>query len=204
MHELPLNFSVSVNTLILLLSLNHQIILRISIIINSPAASSMVYHLQTSLQRHWRHHFIICALFLLQQIRKYTLRVRCSPQKVLNLSWMLLQIPDTRTGDDIIDAVVVDEEAVATEGRVCGAKILYGRGAFDRYLLAQHKSKDVEVCSILLATLIFSTTSFQLIVQIPVWYKYISNLWCFQTNAEVVDGEADVEAEQELPSIVAL
>ncbi|KAI4337972.1 hypothetical protein L6164_016331 [Bauhinia variegata] len=45
----------------------------------------------------------------------------------------MYEIPDTRTGDDIIDAVVVDEEAVAVglDGR---AKILYGRGALDRYL----------------------------------------------------------------------
>lgn len=46
---------------------------------------------------------------------------------------MFLQIPDTRTGDEVIDAVIVDEEAV---GR--GAKILYGKGALDRYL-SEHK-----------------------------------------------------------------
>lgn len=58
---------------------------------------------------------------------------------------MFLQIPDVRTGDDIIDAVVVDEEAVGSEGRRgCGAKILYGRGALDRYL-SQQKLKDLEV-----------------------------------------------------------
>lgn len=55
-----------------------------------------------------------------------------------------LQIPDVRTGDDIIDAVVVDEEAVGSEGRGCGAKILYGKDAFDRYL-SQHKLKDLQV-----------------------------------------------------------
>lgn len=56
----------------------------------------------------------------------------------------LLQIPDERTGDDIIDAVVVDEEAVGSEGRGCGAKILYGRGSLTNFLSKQ-KSKDVEV-----------------------------------------------------------
>lgn len=56
----------------------------------------------------------------------------------------LLQIPDERTGDDIIDAVVVDEEAVGSEGRGCGAKILYGRGALTNFL-SQQKSKDMEV-----------------------------------------------------------
>jgi ATP-dependent Clp protease ATP-binding subunit ClpX len=56
------------------------------------------------------------------------------------------QIPDVRTGDDIIDAVVVDEEAVGFEGRGCGAKILYGKDSLDRYL-SQQKLKDLEVCN---------------------------------------------------------
>lgn len=56
----------------------------------------------------------------------------------------LLQIPDKRTGDNIIDAVVVDEEAVGVEGQGCGAKILYGEGALDRYL-SRHDIKYLEV-----------------------------------------------------------
>lgn len=56
----------------------------------------------------------------------------------------LFQIPDIRTGDDVIDAVVVDEEAVGSEGHGSGAKILYGKGALDRYL-SQQKVKDLEV-----------------------------------------------------------
>lgn len=55
-----------------------------------------------------------------------------------------MQIPDIRSGNDIIDAVVVDEEAVGSEGGGCGAKILYGKGALDRYL-SQQKSKNLEV-----------------------------------------------------------
>lgn len=55
----------------------------------------------------------------------------------------MYEIPDVRTGEDIIDAVVVDEEAVGSEGKGCGAKILYGKGALDRYL-SQQKSKDLE------------------------------------------------------------
>ena len=55
----------------------------------------------------------------------------------------VIQIPDKRTGDDIIDAVVVDEEAVGLEGKGQGAKILYGKGALDRYLSDQ-KPKDVQ------------------------------------------------------------
>ncbi|KAJ6677356.1 CLP PROTEASE REGULATORY SUBUNIT CLPX1 MITOCHONDRIAL [Salix viminalis] len=46
----------------------------------------------------------------------------------------MYEIPDVRTGDDIIDAVVVDEVANGSEERGVGAKILYGRGALDRYL----------------------------------------------------------------------
>ena len=46
-----------------------------------------------------------------------------------------LQIPDTKSGEKRIDAVVVDEGAVGLVDRPgCGAKILYGDGAFDRYL----------------------------------------------------------------------
>lgn len=55
----------------------------------------------------------------------------------------MFEIPDVRTGDDIIDAVVVDEEAVGFEGRGCGAKILYGKDSLDRYL-SQQKLKDLE------------------------------------------------------------
>ncbi|KAJ0909940.1 putative AAA+ ATPase domain, ATPase, AAA-type, core, Clp protease, ATP-binding subunit ClpX [Helianthus annuus] len=50
----------------------------------------------------------------------------------------MYEIPDERTGDNIIDAVVVDEEAVDR-----GAKILYGEGALERYLSRQD-NKDVE------------------------------------------------------------
>ncbi|GLT59787.1 hypothetical protein SLA2020_325870 [Shorea laevis] len=56
----------------------------------------------------------------------------------------MYEIPDVRTGDDIIDAVVIDEEAVGTEGRGTGAKILYGKGALDNYLTKQ-KSNNLEM-----------------------------------------------------------
>ncbi|GKV25602.1 hypothetical protein SLEP1_g35012 [Rubroshorea leprosula] len=56
----------------------------------------------------------------------------------------MYEIPDVRTGDDIIDAVVVDEEAVGTEGRGTGAKILYGKAALDNYLTKQ-KSNNLEM-----------------------------------------------------------
>lgn len=55
----------------------------------------------------------------------------------------MYEIPDVRTGDSVIDAVVVDEGAVGSEERGSGAKILYGKGALDRYLSKQ-KAKDSE------------------------------------------------------------
>lgn len=58
----------------------------------------------------------------------------------------MFEIPDVRTGDDIIDAVVIDEEAVGLDGKGCGAKILYGKGALDHYL-SQNKPKDVETAA---------------------------------------------------------
>ena len=39
---------------------------------------------------------------------------------------------------------MVDEESVGSEGPSLGAKILYGEGAFDRYL-SEHNLKDSEV-----------------------------------------------------------
>ncbi|KAK4489720.1 hypothetical protein RD792_000354 [Penstemon davidsonii] len=52
----------------------------------------------------------------------------------------MYEIPDERRGDDIIDAVIVDKES---EGRGIEAKILYGKGAYERYF-SQHKPKDAE------------------------------------------------------------
>ncbi|KAL1532035.1 CLP protease regulatory subunit clpx1, mitochondrial [Salvia divinorum] len=53
----------------------------------------------------------------------------------------MYEIPDVRTGDDIIDVVVVDGESIGSEGRGCGAKILYGKGSFERYS-SQDKGKE--------------------------------------------------------------
>ncbi|KAL2226953.1 CLP protease regulatory subunit CLPX1, mitochondrial [Sesamum indicum] len=58
----------------------------------------------------------------------------------------MYEIPDVRTGDDIIDAVIVDKESVGSGGRGSRAKILYGKGALDRYF-SQHKLKDPETSS---------------------------------------------------------
>lgn len=55
----------------------------------------------------------------------------------------MYEIPDTRTGDDIIDAVIVDEEAIGLEGKMRGGRILYGKGALNRYL-SQQKPKEVD------------------------------------------------------------
>ncbi|XP_019200510.1 PREDICTED: CLP protease regulatory subunit CLPX1, mitochondrial-like isoform X2 [Ipomoea nil] len=58
----------------------------------------------------------------------------------------MYEIPDVRTGNDAIDAVVVDSESVGADGQGSGAKILYGKGALDRYL-SRCKLKDSETTS---------------------------------------------------------
>ncbi|XP_061956057.1 CLP protease regulatory subunit CLPX1, mitochondrial-like isoform X2 [Populus nigra] len=55
----------------------------------------------------------------------------------------MYEIPDVRRGADIIDAVVVDKEAIGPKERGAGAKILYGRGALDHYL-SKNKLKSSE------------------------------------------------------------
>lgn len=58
------------------------------------------------------------------------------------LTEAMYEIPDTKTGKDRVDAVVVDEEAIGSVTRQgCGAKILRGDGALDKYL-SQTKSKN--------------------------------------------------------------
>ncbi|XP_038975645.1 CLP protease regulatory subunit CLPX1, mitochondrial-like [Phoenix dactylifera] len=54
----------------------------------------------------------------------------------------MYEIPDVKTGDEQIDAVVVDEEAVGSVDRPgSGAKILHGDGALEQYL-KENKIKD--------------------------------------------------------------
>lgn len=59
----------------------------------------------------------------------------------------MYEIPDIRTDDDVIDAVVVDEEAVGSEDRGRGAKILYGKGSLDRYLSEQKNDSETMAAS---------------------------------------------------------
>lgn len=54
----------------------------------------------------------------------------------------LFQTPDIRTGNDRVDAVVVDEESLGSVNSPgCGGKILRGDGALERYL-AMAKLKE--------------------------------------------------------------
>ncbi|OAY63848.1 CLP protease regulatory subunit CLPX3, mitochondrial [Ananas comosus] len=58
------------------------------------------------------------------------------------LTEAMYEIPDVKIGDEKIDAVVVDGEAVGCVDRPgCGAKILRGDGALERYL-SKNKTKD--------------------------------------------------------------
>ncbi|CAL9058788.1 unnamed protein product [Musa banksii] len=57
----------------------------------------------------------------------------------------MFEIPDVKTGDERIDAVVVDQEAVGSVDKPgCGAKILHGDDALDHYL-SENKRSDVIV-----------------------------------------------------------
>ncbi|KAJ1286556.1 hypothetical protein BS78_03G361600 [Paspalum vaginatum] len=47
----------------------------------------------------------------------------------------MYEIPDEKTGNERVDAVVVDEETIGSDDRPgCGAKILRGDGALDQYI----------------------------------------------------------------------
>ncbi|CAA7410194.1 unnamed protein product [Spirodela intermedia] len=60
------------------------------------------------------------------------------------LTEAMYEIPDTSTGKDRIDAVVVEEESVRSWGSGGrGAKILYGEGALERYLSQQNEGEPV-------------------------------------------------------------
>lgn len=60
------------------------------------------------------------------------------------LSDAMYEIPDAKTGNERVDAVVVDEEAVGSLDKPgCGAKILHGDGALESYL-RMCRIKDAE------------------------------------------------------------
>ncbi|KAG7025120.1 CLP protease regulatory subunit CLPX3, mitochondrial [Cucurbita argyrosperma subsp. argyrosperma] len=60
------------------------------------------------------------------------------------LAEAMYEIPDVKTGNERVDAVVVDEESVGSlNSRGCGGKILRGDEALERYL-AETKSKESE------------------------------------------------------------
>uniref|UniRef100_A0A2P2KUL3 ATP-dependent clp protease ATP-binding subunit clpx n=2 Tax=Rhizophora mucronata TaxID=61149 RepID=A0A2P2KUL3_RHIMU len=58
------------------------------------------------------------------------------------LTEAMYEIPDSKTGNDRVDAVVIDEDSVGSVNAPgCGGKILRGDGALEQYLL-QHKLED--------------------------------------------------------------
>ncbi|KAL5993205.1 hypothetical protein ACLOJK_014128 [Asimina triloba] len=58
------------------------------------------------------------------------------------LTEAMYEVPDAKTGNEKVDAVVVDDESVGSvDSKGCGAKILHGDGAFECYL-SKTKSKD--------------------------------------------------------------
>ncbi|KAK9941504.1 hypothetical protein M0R45_007209 [Rubus argutus] len=61
------------------------------------------------------------------------------------LTEAMYEIPDVKTGDDRIDAVVVDEESVGSGNAPgCGGKIIRGDGALERYLREIKLKESVE------------------------------------------------------------
>ncbi|XP_074280179.1 CLP protease regulatory subunit CLPX1, mitochondrial-like [Silene latifolia] len=59
------------------------------------------------------------------------------------LTEAMYEIPDVKMGSDYIDAVVVDEEAVGPiNSPGCGAKILRGDGALEKYLAGSDHEED--------------------------------------------------------------
>ncbi|KAJ9559958.1 hypothetical protein OSB04_005118 [Centaurea solstitialis] len=58
----------------------------------------------------------------------------------------MYEIPDIRTGDDRVEAVVIDEESVGSVDKPgCGGKILRGDGALDDYLAKIKCKQQMEV-----------------------------------------------------------
>ncbi|KAG8054442.1 hypothetical protein GUJ93_ZPchr0001g31972 [Zizania palustris] len=57
----------------------------------------------------------------------------------------MYEIPDEKTGSERVDAVVVDEEAIGSTDRPgCGAKILRGDGALERYITGTNMKNSME------------------------------------------------------------
>jgi hypothetical protein len=86
-----------------------------------------------------------------------------SPIPLTIVTNKFLQIPETRTGKDKIDAVVVDEESVGSVNQHgFGAKILSGEGALDLYLDKQNKESVVRatiICILPIAYLLLNPAS---------------------------------------------
>lgn len=56
----------------------------------------------------------------------------------------MFQIPDNGSGNDTVDAVVVDEESVGSvDSPGCGGKILRGDGALEHYLTVARLKENV-------------------------------------------------------------
>ncbi|KAJ9687742.1 hypothetical protein PVL29_016279 [Vitis rotundifolia] len=61
------------------------------------------------------------------------------------LTEAMFEIPDVKTGTDMVDAVLVDEEAVESiEEQGCGAKVLRGEGALEQFLHETKSSNPLE------------------------------------------------------------
>lgn len=115
------------------------------------------------------------------------------------------QIPDIKTGNERVDAVVVDEGSVGSiESHGCGAKILRGDGAFTRYL-AESELENLAVLHFWsVKTVNRRRSSLVMGYEAPNLMVSVSLKWCQQvsTSADTSGGELQ-ENEQGIASRAA-
>lgn len=110
---------------------------------------------------------------------------------------IVLQIPDTKSGEKRIDAVVVDEDAVGSMDRPgCGAKILYGDGAFDRYI-SQIKVRiaNLNQCAFIFCLVMLVNVYVEFYHLLPVIFCGLKMLQAMGDGAgSEVDGDPDISS----------
>ncbi|KAK4489980.1 hypothetical protein RD792_000634 [Penstemon davidsonii] len=89
-------------------------------------------------------------VIVISSLLAYLSKVLTEPKNALGKQYKKLfnmnNIPDAKTGNDRIDAVVIDEESVGTKNVPgCGGKVLRGDGALERYLKEQAERTEAEL-----------------------------------------------------------
>lgn len=106
------------------------------------------------------------------------------------------QVPDANKGIDTIDAVLVDEEAVGSvDGPGCGAKILHGHGALEKFL---HEIETVEPTVCFPSTLKFRILPICFSILFPFVIFYVSFEIKMKSALSIVVNELKREKIREL------